>query len=584
MQSSVANKTASNLPATLRLGTRTSKLALWQTHHVVAQLQQHWPHLQCELVHHVTQGDKRLDRPLPEIGGKGLFTAELEEALLQGEIDLAVHSLKDLPVEDPEDLTIGAILSREDTRDVLVAGQPWTLATLPQGAIVGTSSLRRQAHLLAIRPDLDVRSIRGNVDTRLRKVLSGEYHAAIMAGAGLTRLGLTDHITEWISPETMLCAPGQGALAVQCRTQDAGVRTLLSAIHDEACASATSAERHLLFVLGGGCSAPVGAWAVVSDGEIRLAARVIATDGRQSFNATATGRDPHQVAEAAAASLLAQGAAMALSRQVRSGATRLAGKQIVVTRPQQDSNELRNDDARDELTVALERAGATPIVAPVIKLVPVKDNTALHAAIEKRNTYDWLIFTSANAVEHFYSQLHDTANAQAQDQPKIAAVGPATQAALLTHGVEASAMPHRYLGTEIVDELGDIHGKRILLPRSAQGGRDLPAMLRERGATVDEIFLYDPVPVPLDKEVLERLASGVDLVTFASGSAVRAFVTALSSDGRFVDFWKRVNVACIGPSTAAAAREAGLPVQIVADEHTAQGLVAAIIAHFEQET
>jgi uroporphyrinogen-III synthase len=309
-----------------------------------------------------------------------------------------------------------------------------------------------------------------------------------------------------------------------------------------------------------------------------LSARVISTDGRQSFNATATGRDPHQVAAKAAESLIAQGAAGALSRQVRSGATPLAGKRIVITRPQQNPGE-----PRDELTAELERAGAILIIAPAIKLAPVEGNTALYAALEKLDTYDWLVFTSANAVEHFYSQLCETANTQ-QGQPEIAAVGPATQAALLARGVEVSAMPQRYLGIEIVNELGDIHDKRILLPRSAQGSSELPAMLRQRGATVDEVPLYEPVAAPLDKEVLERLASDVDLVTFASGSAVRAFVAALSSDGRFVDFWKRVKVACIGPSTAAAADEAGLSVHVVAGEHTVQGLIAAIIAHAEQET
>jgi hydroxymethylbilane synthase len=308
MQSSVANQASVNLSTTLRLGTRTSQLALWQTNYVVAQLQQHWPNLQCELIHLVTQGDKRLDRPLPEIGGKGLFTAELEEALRQGEIDLAVHSLKDLPVEDPTDLVIGAILSREDTRDVLVARELWTLATLPQGAIVGTSSLRRQAQLLALRPDLQVRSIRGNVDTRLRKVLSGEYDAAVMAGAGLTRLGLTAHITEWIAPEIMLPAPGQGALAVQCRADDATVHRLLAPVNDSQAVATTTAERQLLYRLGGGCSAPIGAWAQVKDGQIELRARIASVDGRKVFDVAAAGSDAHLIARQAADSLLAQGA------------------------------------------------------------------------------------------------------------------------------------------------------------------------------------------------------------------------------------------------------------------------------------
>jgi hydroxymethylbilane synthase len=313
MQNAVAYQAEVNTPlSTLRLGTRTSQLALWQTNHVVAQLQHHFPQLQCQLIHLITQGDKRLDRPLPEIGGKGLFTAELEEALRQHEIDIAVHSLKDLPVEDPADLIIGAILSREDTRDVLVARQGWTLATLPQGAIVGTSSLRRQAQLLAARPDLDVRSIRGNVDTRLRKVLSGEYHAAVMAGAGLARLGLTEHISEWLAPDIMLSAPGQGALAVQCRANDPAVHSLLAAIADPEAAATTTAERQLLLRLGGGCSAPVGAWAQVQGSEILLRARVASVDGTHVFDASARGPNPHRVAHEAADALLKQGALDAL--------------------------------------------------------------------------------------------------------------------------------------------------------------------------------------------------------------------------------------------------------------------------------
>jgi len=180
----MANLAPTSQQLRVRLGTRTSQLAMWQTNHVVEQLKRHWPDLQCVLVPIVTQGDKRLDRPLPEIGGKGLFTAELEDALRSEEIDLAVHSLKDLPVEEPDGLTLGAILSREDPRDVVVARKGVTLASLPSGAIVGTSSLRRQAQLLSLRPDLEVRSIRGNVDTRVRKVMAGEYTAAVMAGAG----------------------------------------------------------------------------------------------------------------------------------------------------------------------------------------------------------------------------------------------------------------------------------------------------------------------------------------------------------------------------------------------------------------
>ncbi len=577
MQNSVANLAAVNPLTILRLGTRTSQLALWQTNHVIAQLQKHWPHLQCEVIHLVTQGDKRLDRPLPEIGGKGLFTAELEEALRQGKIDVAVHSLKDLPVEDPEDLIIGAILSREETRDVLVAREGWTLATLPEGAIVGTSSLRRQAQLLAARPDLDVRSIRGNIDTRVRKVLTSEYHAAVLAGAGLTRLGLTEHITEWLAPDLMLSAPGQGALAVQCRAADPAVHTFLAAIHDTQAAATTTAERQLLYRLGGGCSAPVGAWAQVQGGTIELRARIASVDGRRVFDACSRSNDPYRVAIEVADSLLAQGGSLvALRRDVRSSALPLAGKCVVVTRPQ-DGAQLGSGE---DFVTQLQKNGAEPIVVPAIQLVPTQQASVLHEAIGQLGSYDWVIFTSPNAVELFWSQAADSTKPNSWHGTKIAAVGPATQAALQSHGLSVDVMPEQFLGMEIVAGLGDIAGKRILLPRSEHGGRELPVALSELGAVVDEIAIYTPIPSTIDESARMKLVAGVDVVTFMSGSAVRAFANALRGDQRFENFWSKVVVACIGPTTAKVARSEGLPVHVVATEHSVSGLVAALVAYY----
>src|SRR5512138_2333134 len=204
----------------LIFATRPSKLARWQTQWVIQVLQTLHPGLVCEEKIITTQGDKVLDKPLPEIGGKGLFTQELEGELFSGEVHCAVHSLKDLPVENSEGLMIGCVPARAEIRDALISGKGFTLATLPQNAIVGTSSLRRAAQLLAVRPDLEIRSLRGNVDTRVRKALEGQYDAIILAGAGLTRLDLDQHVTEWLPLDLMLPAPGQGALAIQCRSTD----------------------------------------------------------------------------------------------------------------------------------------------------------------------------------------------------------------------------------------------------------------------------------------------------------------------------------------------------------------------------
>jgi hydroxymethylbilane synthase len=264
------------------VGTRGSALARRQTARVIELLRAAWPELECEELPIVTRGDRtqRSGEPLPEIGGKGLFTAELEQGLRSGALDLAVHSLKDLPTEDPPDVTIGAVCAREDVRDCLVSRDGLVLADLPKGSIVGTSSLRRAAQLCHRRPDLEVRSIRGNVETRIRKVQEGEFDATVLAAAGVLRLGLEGDVTEWLSTEVMLPAPGQGALAVQCRAGDERVLELLAAIDNAPARAETSAERAFLRELGAGCTAPVAALCETSTGDAaRLAGLVAALDG-----------------------------------------------------------------------------------------------------------------------------------------------------------------------------------------------------------------------------------------------------------------------------------------------------------------
>ncbi|MDP2975158.1 MAG: hydroxymethylbilane synthase, partial [Anaerolineales bacterium] len=274
---------------TLLFATRPSALARWQTQWVIRTLQAAHPGLVCEQHVITTQGDKILDVPLPEIGGKGLFTQELEAELLSGRVHAAVHSLKDLPVENPPGLTVGAIPVRAEVRDALVSARGYTLSTLPAGAKVGTSSLRRAAQLLAARPDLTTDSLRGNVDTRIRKALEGQYDVIILAGAGLTRLGLEKHVTDWLPLDVMLPAPGQGALAVQCRANDQTTLSLLAALEDDATRKAVTAERAFLQGLGGGCAVPVAAFGEVTSDQlpvIRLTGLVISPDGKQIVKVT----------------------------------------------------------------------------------------------------------------------------------------------------------------------------------------------------------------------------------------------------------------------------------------------------------
>lgn len=275
---------------TLRCGTRASALARWQTGRIAGLLRDR-AGLACETILLSTEGDRRLDVPLPEIGGKGVFTQELEAALREGSIDFAVHSLKDLPIEPAEGLVLAAVLLREDARDVLVGRPGGTLATLAPGARVGTSSTRRMAQLRAARPDLSILPLRGNVDTRVRKARDGEYDAIVIAAAGLIRLGLAGAITEYLPYEIMLPAPGQGALAVQCRADDERTRELLAPLDEPAVRAATGAERAFLEALGGGCAAPVAALARPTGAgatEFRLRCLVGSTDGSRVLRVEGT--------------------------------------------------------------------------------------------------------------------------------------------------------------------------------------------------------------------------------------------------------------------------------------------------------
>jgi hydroxymethylbilane synthase len=289
---------------TLTIGTRGSALARWQTEWIQSRLQAVWPELRCELRLFQTSGDTILDRPLPEIGGKGLFTAELENALRSGDIAVAVHSLKDLPIDNAPGLIVGAIGEREDPRDVLISRKYHTLAHLPQGARVGTSSLRRAAQLLAARPDLKILPLRGNVDTRIRKAMQGEYDAIALAAAGVLRLGFASHIAEYLPFDVMLPAPGQGAVAVQCRADDHRTLGLLRPIDHALTRSAVTAERAFLNGLGGGCSAPVAAYAQAN----HLIGLIASRDGQRVIRVSGDGEDPTALGSELAQQAVAQGA------------------------------------------------------------------------------------------------------------------------------------------------------------------------------------------------------------------------------------------------------------------------------------
>lgn len=301
---------------TIVVGSRKSQLALTQTNWVIDELRQLQLPYNFEVKEIITKGDRILDVTLSKVGGKGLFVKEIEIAMLNGEIDMAVHSMKDMPSELPKGLVIASVPKRVDHRDVFISKKYDSLMDMPKGAIVGTSSLRRSAQILAKRPDLEIKWIRGNIETRLRKLEEGQYDAIILAAAGLKRMGWSrDYITEYLSIDDCLPAVGQGALAIQCREEDEELLQILSRINDDTTMRTVTAERSFLHRLEGGCQVPIAAYAeITTDDRIRLTGLVAEPDGTVIIRDTMEGTDPKKLGEQLADELMKRGAREILER------------------------------------------------------------------------------------------------------------------------------------------------------------------------------------------------------------------------------------------------------------------------------
>ena len=303
----------------VRIGSRGSQLALWQAEHVAAALRSRGCKVSIEVI--TTTGDRVLEVSLSQVGTKGMFTKEIEDALAGNHIDLAVHSLKDVPTELHPDFELGAILAREEARDAFVSQNFAEISALPPAARVGTSSLRRQALLKAVRPDLQIFPVRGNVDTRLKKLAGGEFDGMVLAAAGLGRLGRMEMVREIISPQIMCPAAGQGALAIETRSGDAETREQISFLDDARTRTEITCERSLLKALGGGCQVPIGAWAETRGGSLYLMAVVAHPDGTKVLRQQGSGKDAERLGQEVAEGLWKQGAGLILEEVAASSAT-----------------------------------------------------------------------------------------------------------------------------------------------------------------------------------------------------------------------------------------------------------------------
>ncbi len=294
----------------VRIATRKSPLALWQAEFVKAQLEHFHPGIQVELLKMTTKGDKILDAPLAKVGGKGLFVKELEQGMLEGRADIAVHSMKDVPVDFPEGLHLAVICEREDPRDAFVSNTYASLEDLPQGAVVGTSSMRRQAQLRERRPDLQIKDLRGNVNTRLAKLDAGDFDAIILAAAGLIRLGFQERIREFIDTNVSLPAIGQGAVGIECRSDDPRINALIAPLNHDETAIRVRAERAMNDRLNGGCQVPIGGYAVLEQGVLLMRGLVARPDGSEVVRGDIAGRpeDAEELGTVLADDLLSRGA------------------------------------------------------------------------------------------------------------------------------------------------------------------------------------------------------------------------------------------------------------------------------------
>ena len=469
-----------------RMGTRGSDLARTQTG-MVARMIEALTDIPIETIIIKTRGDRIQDVPLDQIDGKGFFTKEIEDALLNNEIDIAVHSLKDLPTQSPPGLTIAAIPEREDPADLLLVreeifdnSQPFGL---PQNAIVGTSSRRRALQMQDLRPDIEINDLRGNVPTRIRKLVEGRYDAIVIAHSGYRRLGLTPEKYKAIplKADEMLPAPGQGALAIQTRDSDSELISLLEQLHHVPTATAVDAERSLLDLLGGGCGMPLGTLATAENGSITLRAALgsdewLPGDPALLHRVRVNGADAHEAADSAKS---------ALGNGFETGGSRTRIKATRVFMPVIENGAADNESIFAGLPVEF-------ISLPLLEIVPIVSQKRIEEIQSHLGSYDWIVFSSANAVKLFF----DAFKIGAENTPKIACVGPDTKRSIEEAGYKVDFVPTVFNGDALATEFIATNTERkqkILLPRPDKMGSRLEAMLSDAGYSVESIIMYSKI-------------------------------------------------------------------------------------------
>lgn len=565
---------------TIRIGTRGSKLALYQAYLVQEELQKHYPDTKFIIDIIKTKGDKILDVALSKIGDKGLFTKEMEDALFNGDIDMAVHSLKDLPTKFPEGAKLGAVLKRGDIRDALISLDGRKIGELTAEDVIATSSLRRKAQLLRINKDFKIIEIRGNVNTRIRKMEEGYCNAMVMAGAGLQRLEMGEYISELFDPEVMIPACSQGAIAVEIRDNDPYTEELVSRISHPGSFIATEAERTFLGTLEGGCQIPVGSYTKIEGDKFKITGFISSIDGTRFIKDTAEGDINQAVYLSAklARTLYSRGGDEIL-KEIRS--ENLLNPQTELPLKDKVIVSTRAGETGDTLPELLKSLGAGLLSLPMIEIVPSKVDDHMTEHVNNLEFFDWIFFTSKNGVSNFFRQLIDIkGDTELPKSVKLAAIGLKTGLELEYYGYAPEFISEENTGQEFLKrfrEKYDPVGLKILLSLGNLADDTLFNHLSIHNNT-HRINVYQTIkPNRADPEILERLKNDqYDLIVFTSPSTFNNF--CYFYDRELIG---KLKMGSIGSVTTRAIQDAGFEPVFTARKSNAEGIRDAIVEYYK---
>jgi len=564
----------------IRIGTRGSKLALYQAYRVKEELEKQFKNTSFEIVIIKTKGDIILDVPLSKIGDKGLFTKELEVALFNNDIDLAVHSLKDLPTVFPQGAKLGAVLARGDVRDALISSNNRKISDLTSEDVIATSSLRRKAQLLRINKNFKIVEIRGNVNTRIRKMQEGYCDVMVMAGAGLQRLEMSEYITELIDTEVMIPACSQGAIGIEIRDNDPVMDDVLSKINDKNTWVATEAERAFLRRLEGGCQIPVGSYSKIEGINFSITGFIASIDGSQYYKDSASGevKDAVSIATDLAKGLYERGGKQILEDIRNVNLTEsvsvlpLNNKIIIST---------RGTESGDSLADLLKAQGARVLSLPMIEVKQSQINESEKSILKNLDSYNWVFVTSKNGVVNFFKHLIDVAgHTELPKTLRIAAIGKKTALELEYYGFSADFISNGNTSEDFLNEFYEKHNPdnlKILLALGNLADDALNTKLSE-GNTVQRINVYDTLkPAIADENIMDIIRNNLyDLLIFTSPSTFLNFCSFINPEEI-----KKLKTASIGTTTSKSITDAGIEPLVTAKKSNAEGLCESIIEYYK---